>query len=164
MTTFRKHLLIGLVALGVGGGSVAAYAVGPGYGPGPGPANGQGYGPGSGGDPAKFAERMKEHFDRRQAELHDKLKLTAAQEPAWNTFTQRMRPTVPPAFANRAALDKLPAPERMEKMLSFMKDREARMADHVVAVKEFYAVLTPEQKKVFDDQFAAGRRHRPGRW
>ncbi|WP_168798605.1 MULTISPECIES: Spy/CpxP family protein refolding chaperone [Oxalobacteraceae] len=152
MMKFRKQLLTGLVALGIGAGSFAAYAGGPGW--------GYGMGPGGDGGPARFSERMKERMEQRQAQLHDKLKLTAAQEPAWKTFTQKMQPGTPPAWGNRAELDKLSAPERMEKMLALMKDREQRMADHVVAVKDFYAVLTPEQQKIFNDEFAAGGHRR----
>jgi Spy/CpxP family protein refolding chaperone len=45
-------------------------------------------------------------------------------------------------------------------MLAGMKAREERMTAHLAAVKEFYAVLTPEQQKVFDAEFGHPmRRH-----
>ena len=44
-----------------------------------------------------------------------------------------------------------------------MKTMEARMTEHLAALKEFYAVLTPEQQKIFDEQTPPfgghGRRH-----
>ena len=39
-------------------------------------------------------------------------------------------------------------------MLAQMKQHETSMDERLGAVKTFYAVLTPEQQKVFDDQFA----------
>ena len=48
----------------------------------------------------------------------------------------------------------------MERMQAMMRARDARMSEHVSALKEFYAVLTPEQKKIFDSEFGHGtRRH-----
>jgi Spy/CpxP family protein refolding chaperone len=39
-----------------------------------------------------------------------------------------------------------------------MKEHQAHQTEHVAALKEFYAVLTPDQKKVFDD-FHSGPRN-----
>jgi protein CpxP len=60
---------------------------------------------------------------------------------------------------DRAEWEKLSAPERMEKQLALMKEREARMADRLAATKAFYAQLTPEQQKIFNENFMTGRRH-----
>lgn len=101
-------------------------------------------------DPGRYAERM----ERYRAELHDKLKLTPQQENAWRTFTERTKAAAAPwPRDERAELASLTAPERMERMLARMKEFEGRMAERLAAVKEFYAVLTPEQRKVFDEQF-----------
>ncbi len=151
MTSFRKHLLIGMAAIGFGLGAVASHAQMPGGG-----AMG---GPGPMGEHGKSGERMKERMEKRAAELHDKLKLNPAQEKAWNAYMEKMKPGEPPARPDRAELDKLTAPERMERRLAHMKDAEKRMEQRVAATREFYAVLTPEQKKIFDDEF----RHGPGR-
>jgi Spy/CpxP family protein refolding chaperone len=102
-------------------------------------------------------------FEDRQILLHAKLKLTAEQEPAWNTFAEKVKPAAAderPERPDREELAKLTAPERMEAMLAGMKAREERMGAHLAAVKEFYAVLTPEQQKVFDTEFGMPmRRH-----
>ena len=136
MTPFRKTLfLLGLATIGLG--AVPGLAL----------AN-AGCGP-MGAGPGKYAERI----EKRQAALHDKLKLTPVQETAWKSFSEKMKPGTRNR-PDRSALSALPAPERMEKMLSMMKEHESRMADRVAAVKEFYAVLTPEQQKLFDDQFS----------
>ena len=99
------------------------------------------------GDPAKMEKMHEKHL----ATLHDKLKLTAQQEPAWQKFAA----IKPAESANRpdpAEMQKLNAPQRMEKGLEHMKSMEAKMTEHLAALKEFYAVLTPEQQKTFDEQ------------
>jgi len=141
MTKFRRNIfLIGLAAIGLGTAPVLALA-NTGCGP---------MGAGSG----KFAERI----EKRQAELHDKLKLTPAQETAWKSFHEKMKPAESRNRPDPSELSALHAPERLERMLAMMKEHESRMADRVAAVKEFYAVLTPEQQKLFDDQFSKHRR------
>lgn len=89
---------------------------------------------------------------KRQSELHDKLKLSADQESAWQAYVKNTTPP-PSNTPDWKTLDSLPAPERMERLLSLMKEREARMADRTAAVRDFYSLLTPEQQKVFDRQF-----------
>lgn len=160
MKRFRKHLLIGMTALTLGAGSVAAYAHHP-------DCDGMGPEHGAAAHHEKFAERMKQRFEKRAADLHAKLKLSPAQETAWNGYLAKMRPEAPPARPNRAELDKLSAPERMEKMLTFMKAHENRMAERVAATKDFYATLTPQQQKIFNDEFIhhrhfGHREHKPG--
>lgn len=151
MTTLRKRLLIGLVAVGLGTGSFAAIAGKPDCGPMGGPMAYGGHGWGG--------ERMKERMEKRAAELRDKLKLAPAQEGAWNAYIARMKPADMPARPDRAEMAKLTAPERMEKMHALMKERDKHMEVRIAATKEFYAQLTPEQRKVFDEQFPGG----PGR-
>jgi Spy/CpxP family protein refolding chaperone len=154
MIKFRKHLLIGAAALALGAGSFSAYADKPG-------SDGMDGGRMSSRDHAKSGEQMRERMAKHQAELHDKLKLNASQEQAWGRFADRMKPGARPARPDRAELAKLSAPERMERMLARMQEGEKRMADRLAATKEFYAVLTPEQQKVFNDQFGPGHAHRP---
>ncbi len=91
-------------------------------------------------DPAKRQEMRA----KRQAELKAQLQLTAAQEPAWNTFIASMTPPKDRA-ALRAEFDKLSEAERRDKMKTLRAQREAN-------VGVFYAVLSADQKKVFDEQ------------
>ncbi|MEO8169732.1 MAG: Spy/CpxP family protein refolding chaperone [Oxalobacteraceae bacterium] len=114
----------------------------------------------------KRGERMQEHMAKRQADLHAKLKLSAAQEPAWKSYTDSM---TPPTIAqrqaqrpDRAAMQQMPAPQRMQAMLERMQQNQARMESHLAALKTFYAALTPEQQKIFDAEFGQGRGHRRG--
>ena len=104
-------------------------------------------------DGAKFAERIA----KRQAALHDKLALTPAQEASWKTFTDRMQASVP-AKAERAPVANMTAPERADRMVTFLQAAQQRAAARAQAIKEFYSGLSAEQQKVFDSQ-PQGRHH-----
>jgi Spy/CpxP family protein refolding chaperone len=103
--------------------------------------------------------RMKHHMQKLKAEL----KLTPEQEPAWAALTGAMTPPARPQRPDRAEMEKLHMPERLDKMKQIMSQHhEGRMAEmdkHTAAVKSFYAVLTPEQKKTFDTKAMSGWRH-----
>lgn len=103
--------------------------------------------------------KMQEMAARRVAKLHDALQLSAAQEPAWAAFIAAIKPEeMAAAHAGRAAMKDLPAPQRLEKAIEMAKQHTAKMEAHLVALNTFYAVLTPAQQKVFDQQ--AGQMHR----
>ena len=148
MNKLAKAMLIGLVTAGIGAGGYAAYA-----------------------NDAGCRDRGMHHEQRahgdwgpeamakRQAKLHAALKLTPEQETAWNTFAEKMKPAGPMARPDWSKLAKETAPERMENMLALMKAHQARMESHLQVVKDFYAQLTPDQQKVFDQEFMA-RHHR----
>lgn len=140
MSNIRKLILVGLATAGLGLGAAAVSA-------------NAGHCRHGGFDKEKFTE----HMQKRQARLHDQLKLSANQESAWKTFSEKTKPA-PGEGPKHEELAGLKAPERMERMAAMMKQREGRMVERVAAVKEFYAVLTPEQQKVFDANFMAGRR------
>ena len=106
-------------------------------------------------DPAKMQARMA----RKQAELKAKLQLTPAQEGAWTTFTANMQPPTYRArmtSEQRAEMDKLTTPERIDKMRAMrsqrMAEMNASMDKRADASKTFYAALNADQKKVFDSQ------------
>src|SRR5450830_924648 len=95
----------------------------------------------------KWQEKRKEQMAKHQSELHDKLKIMPAQEPAW---------VVEEPFNQDA--DKLSTPERMARSLEKMKHRENLMQTRLEAVKVFYAALTPEQQKIFDETHARAQK------
>lgn len=156
MNKLHKSILIGMTVIGLGATAVAARAdMGEGDCGHMGRMGGYGHGWSS--------EKMQERIAKHQADLHAKLKLSAAQEPAWKTFTDSMKPGEMMQRPDRAEMEKMAAPERMEKMLGLMKDRESRMSSHLAAMKTFYATLTPEQKKTFDANFGPRGRHMGGK-
>ena len=167
MHKFTKSIIIGITALGLGGTALAQIAP-------PDGAGKTGVMQGKAGHQDSYAqrgERIKEYIAKRQADLHAKLKLSPAQEPAWKAYTDSM---TPPAMQDRPgqdrkALQAMPAPQRMEAMLGRMQQRQVRMESHLAALKTFYAALTPQQKKTFDAEFGQRRghhrgHHRDGMW
>ena len=148
---------------------------GPGAGYGPGAGRGaMGYGPGAGrGGPGTMhrgpgagrggmwsnpAAAVEGHL----AALKVELKITPEQDTAWQAFTAKARQQAETMPAHRAqmvaqmqATDQ-PAPERLTQRTEFAKQRIAGMETMTAAVKDLYAVLTPEQKAIADRQLARG--------
>ncbi|MDP3652224.1 MAG: Spy/CpxP family protein refolding chaperone [Rhodoferax sp.] len=113
-------------------------------------------------DPAKMEAMVAKHLDALKA----KLKITAAQEGAWTTFAAAMKPAPRSVnqYPDRAEMDKLTTPERIDKMHNLRKqhmtDMQTAMDQRDEAIKTFYAALNAEQKKVFDSEHARmGGRH-----
>ncbi len=154
MTSLRKHLVLASLLAGLG---VAAHAQTPPAPPagGPGPqAHGRMH------DPARMAERMQ----ARLGELKQKLQLTPAQEPAWTSYTNALRPQGQPPHPDPQALAQLPTPDRLDQMRALRTQRNAEMDRRAEATKAFYAQLAPEQKKTFDAETARMfERHGAGR-
>lgn len=113
-------------------------------------------------DPAK----MQVWVAKRQADLKARLKITAAQEADWSRYLAAMQPPAHqarPTPEQRAELNKLTTPERIEKMQAL---RAQRMSEITVsmdkrdqATKAFYAILSPEQKKTFDAEHTRTNPH-----
>ncbi|MGF6182959.1 protein CpxP [Massilia sp. UYP32] len=164
MNTLRKNLVIALTAAGLFGATVGAQAQTAA------PAEGR---------PALTAEqrlakkaewqakagerraKMEQKRAERQAKLRDALKLNAQQQPAWDAFVASQAPQKKGERAgrgDRAAWASLSAPQRMEKQIAMQKERTARMEARLGALNSFYAQLTPEQRKTFDEQ----AKHRKG--
>ncbi len=108
-------------------------------------------------------EKMQEHMREQMAERHSqhlaalkaKLQLSASQDAAWKTFADAMQPpATAPARIDRAAMDKLSTPERIDQMQVLHAQRDADMKKRGDATKTFYAGLSTEQKKTFDAETA----------
>ena len=107
--------------------------------------------------PEQRQAKMEDMYAKRQARLHDKLKITAQQESAWAAYQAAVKPTAPagPRPA-RGEFAKLSSPERLSKMIEMTKLREGRMQQHLTALSAFYGQLTPEQKAEFDKRGGRG--------
>jgi protein CpxP len=150
MNSFQKSLVIAVASLGLGSAALAASDAGP-------ASTGEGSHWGAfGTHGAKAAERIA----KRQAALHDKLSLSPSQETAWKTFTDKLQATAP-ARPEGASTVTMTAPERADRMVTFLQTAQQHAVARAQAVKEFYSVLSPEQQKIFDSQFH-GRRHHFG--
>lgn len=93
------------------------------------------------------ADHMHEHHNK----LYAALKLAPEQEGAWTKFVNTERPLPGIPKGDPAEDAKLNTPARAEKMLERIKEHQGRVAVHVAALKEFYAVLTPLQQTTFDE-------------
>jgi hypothetical protein len=99
----------------------------------------------------KMVESVQANILRNQSQLHDQLNLSQEQETIWNDFIASVPAPAKPTKSERMAMDKLTTPERLELQLNQIKEQEAKMASNLVALKTFYAALTPEQQKSFDE-------------
>ncbi|BEV14626.1 Spy/CpxP family protein refolding chaperone [Herbaspirillum sp. DW155] len=153
MLTIKNRILAGIAAVSISAVTLSAFAQMP--------AGGQGGPLGHSPSPEQIA-RFEQMRAKHQAELHDKLKITASQEAAWKLFLDKTKP-VPFDQAGRPSKDewaKLSTPERLDKQLDMMRKREAFAEQRIAATKEFYATLSPEQQKIFDAEHARMERHR----
>lgn len=140
MNTLRKSIIIGLTVLGLGATTLSAQA-----------------------EDTRAGQHHKhgnwgERAAARQQKLHDQLQLTPSQNAAWTTYTAAIKPAVRGERPARGEWKTLPAPQRMEKRIDMARQHIARMETRLAALNAFYAVLTPEQKKVFDAN-SMSRRH-----
>ena len=95
-------------------------------------------------------------MDRMKYEL----RITEAQEPAWQAFTQR----VTAKMAARAALHQQRSagqPMTVSDRISYMRQRSSDMTDMAAAMETLYAELTPEQRQHADTKrpMGFGRMH-----
>jgi len=100
---------------------------------------------------AQFAAKLKERMEKHLAMLHDKLKITSTQESSWKGFVDSITPVTLPTPPDRKAQEGLHAPDRLAQMLERLKTHEAKMQSHLDALKSLYAVLTPEQQTIMDE-------------
>ncbi len=149
----KRALMAGLIA---GGGILAASSFAM---------------PNGGPDSKPGCEARQDHKPHAKAEayrakhlagLKEKLKLKPEQEAAWDAFVSTAKPGMKHAGMDRATrkaeFAKLSTPERLDKMLAMADTRRAWMAERAMAVKAFYAQLTPEQQAMFDVE-AMPKRH-----
>jgi Spy/CpxP family protein refolding chaperone len=139
------------LALGLSAALVSAQPYGPGAGPGWGPGHmgAMGYGgmgPRGYGDPAAAAES-------RLAAQKAELKITDKQEAAWQAYAAQVKKGAESMQATRTAIQSSTAntaPERLALHNELMKQRVAQSEATTAALKNLYAVLTPEQRAILD--------------
>lgn len=104
--------------------------------------------------------RRMERFEQRMAELKRTLQITAGQEAAWSSFAHAMRPPAQRQRPDREALARMATPDRIDHLRALRGERMAEMDRRGEATKAFYATLTAEQQKVFDEaSLRRGHRH-----
>lgn len=104
-----------------------------------------------------------EHVEKRIADLREKLRITPAQEPAWNDLAKVMRDN---AAKMKTLLDKWSAQnggttavENLKLHLEMADEHAQGLRQLIPAFEKLYGSMSAEQKKTADDVFA-GRMHR----
>ena len=147
------------------GWHMGGYGPGPGYGMGPGYGRGYGmgpgmmggYGPGYGmGPQARFGGNYG-NVDDNLGALKTELGITAKQDAAWQAFTKNAKQQNENRQAWFAKMQQArsagSAPELLAQRTEILKQREAEAEANTAALKNLYAVLTPEQKTIADQSF-----------
>ncbi|MDZ7586008.1 MAG: Spy/CpxP family protein refolding chaperone [Thiobacillus sp.] len=149
MKRTQKIVLALIATIGIGS-MASSYATGMGMGPGGGCAM-------SGKKMANPAQ-----IDSKLAEMKKILKIGSEQEEAWATFAKTMKQqktemmSAMQAKMQQHTSDEQPAqaaPDRIGERIQSMKQRVAGMETVAAAMKQLYAVLTPQQKEVLDSRF-----------
>ena len=109
-------------------------------------------------------ERMQRHRSDRLAGLKEALKLTPEQEAARSAFVARTGPAqagekTTAQRMSREEWRQLTTPERLDRMAAMKAERDTAMAKRMDATRSFYASLSPEQQKVFDERSMGMGRH-----
>ena len=153
--------------------------MGQGRGPGMGMMGHQGMGQGQGMGPGHGMGMMGQGMAGRMhgpqsaanaaahlGELKAQLKLSAAQEPAWQKFEAFARQQAETGQATRTRMQALmhdpkaaPADQAAQRE-AMGKLRETHLAQRDAARQELYAALTSEQKAIAEQHMSAGRGHR----
>lgn len=95
-------------------------------------------------------DRMKQKIERKLGRLKQELKITSAQDPAWNAWTGALQPGAKLQRPSRDEMAALSTPERIDRLRATRAERMAEMDRRLDATKSFYATLDAQQKKVFD--------------
>lgn len=103
-------------------------------------------------DPARRQELRQLRMERRLAALKLKLQISGAQEAAWNAWVSAMKPPAQPQRLDRAELERLTTPERIDRLRVVRTARTAEMDRRGDATKAFYGALSADQRKVFDGE------------
>lgn len=86
-------------------------------------------------------------------QLHDDLKLTPDQEPAWKDYTTAIAPSAQARTRHQAAtqlIPQLPTPRRIALIEATMAANNADFHRQGEAVNRFYDRLSPNQQMIFD--------------
>ena len=151
MTRITKTLFTALTAVALATSALVFAAPPEGMG---GPGMMMDHGGRQGGDMAAMATQ-------RLAQLKTELKITGAQEAAFTAFSGKALEQAKGMQALRqkhmqaaTPATKLSAPDAMAQHLGDMKAHLASMEGMQAAMRDLYAVLTPEQRAVADQHFA----------
>ena len=101
----------------------------------------------------QMQEMRKERMENWAAKFKQQLQLTPAQEGAWSTYMEAMKPREHARLGTDwKDLRALPTPERIDRLRALREQHAADADRRGEATKAFYGQLTPAQQKTFDTQ------------
>jgi periplasmic protein CpxP/Spy len=102
--------------------------------------------------------------DRRIADLHRQLRITAAQEPQWQQFAGVMHDNavaMDRKFSERAQqFHTMNAVQNLQSYAAIAQQHAADVGRLVPAFQTLYAALTPQQQKIADQMWRSELQHR----
>jgi protein CpxP len=114
----------------------------------------------SGSAPAKKRPSPTERVDARIKSLHDRLKITSAQEPQWNAVAQVMHEnaqTMEQAIQQRHQTQNMTAIDDLKAYQAIAQAHLQNVQKLIPPFQALYDTLSPEQKKAADDAFNRAR-------
>jgi hypothetical protein len=106
--------------------------------------------------PAPGGDHGAQFLATRLDTLHTALHLKPEQEPAWQKWASSVK-AAPHNWKEKhpdaPTLAKMTVPERLEKMVDYARERLSRLEARLTETKEFYQVLSPDQRQTFDRDF-----------
>lgn len=113
---------------------------------------------------AKKPDPVEQHIKR----LHERLKLTAAQEPQWDALAQVMRDNahaMQSVIQKRRSAKSMTAPDDLRSYQEAAETHVQNLQKMIPAFQTLYDSMSDEQKKnadtVFSQERRHGRRHKP---
>ncbi len=117
--------------------------------------------PGSGGGAARVYS-TPERVEARINELHQKLAITAAQEPQWKELAETMRDNAAniesKAYEREKALQTMTVMDDLRSYETLAKAHADSMSKLVASFEPLYSAMSPEQKKKADAEFQGYRK------
>jgi hypothetical protein len=113
--------------------------------------------------PAKAKQSPVERVDAHIKSLHDRLQITAAQEPQWGAVAQAMRDSaekMQAAIQQRQAAKMLTAVDDLKAYQTIADAHSQGLQQLVPAFEALYATMSDDQKKNADTVFSQSRKHR----
>jgi periplasmic protein CpxP/Spy len=104
----------------------------------------------------RWADHMREAAEAKAHALHDILNVRPDQDAAFQAMIGAMmggeghHAMGPDMGHDHDDLDQMTTPQRLDRMSAKMAERQAEFQRHADAVRAFYAVLSPDQKRAFD--------------
>jgi protein CpxP len=108
------------------------------------------------------ASKGEEHVDKRIKELHEKLKITADEQPQWDAFVKVMREnetTIHDLVEARHANETSTAVDDLKSYKEIADAHAAGLGKEIPAFEDLYSKMTPDQKANADDVFRTYEGH-----